>query len=372
MKKRIVLVFALAALLFSLVSTVWAEEEAAGDFTYVLLPDGTAEITAYLGKEDVCVIPETVDGYTVTGLAGNIKLFRQEYNHVYDVVITVGPHVLEIPATVTYIGMLDEEALDAFLGAEGNVLTTWKGEWRVAEDNPVYRSIDGVLFDRTGRTLIQYPADREEENYAVPEGTEEIGCGAFCYNNSLKGLTLPETLKRIGDYAFAGCAEMADLTIPQRVDFIGWLAFPCVTGNRGSVQLRQILVSPYNSVYYDVDGVLFSRADRKLICYPAGRQETSYDVPEGTQILGPYAFNRNQALNILCIPEGVTVIEEMALGAMPNRDGLRIMLPESLTQIDIHQFYKDYAGRYKFVVYPGGGAEAYCLEHHWLFEYADE
>ena len=259
---RTAMIFTLAALLLAPVPGIRAESAVSGEFEYTVLSDGTAEITAYLGKEEVCVIPETVDGYLVIGLRQDLRIGVREYSEVYDAYMVRMPSVLEIPATVTHIGMVQEEALEG-LHDLSRPVTVWKGEWKVSADNPVYRDIDGVLFDRSGETLILYPAGREDEAYAVPEGTREIRRDAFGFTNKLKELRLPETLQRVGDYAFAGCEDLQAIRIPERTVSIGRRAFP--GRYDGGRQFQNIRVSPYNSAYYDVDGVLFSRTDRKLI-----------------------------------------------------------------------------------------------------------
>ena len=57
----------------------------------------------------------------------------------------------------------------------------------VAKGNANFRSVDGVLFSADGKTLILYPAGRQEEEYVVP-GDVEIADGAFAgwaYNISI-------------------------------------------------------------------------------------------------------------------------------------------------------------------------------------------
>ncbi|MBO4926344.1 MAG: leucine-rich repeat domain-containing protein [Clostridia bacterium] len=370
--KRTFAILMLAALLLAPVPGIRAENAVSGEFEYTVLSDGTAEITAYLGKEEVCVIPETVDGYLVIGLRQDLRIGVREYSEVFDAYMVRMPSVLEIPATVTHIGMVQEEALEGYHDLSRSV-TVWKGEWKVSADNPVYRDIDGVLFDRSGETLILYPAGREDEAYAVPEGTQEIRRDAFGFTNKLKELRLPETLQRVGDYAFAGCEDLQAIRIPERTVSIGRRAFP--GRHDGGRQFQNIRVSPYNSAYYDVDGVLFSRTDRKLICYPAGRQEAEYDVPEGTRIIGAYAFAYNRALRVLRIPEGVTDLEEMALGASPTKEGLRIYFPASVTQIQDRQFAMDEQIKFTYVVVPGSPMDTYIQQRYinvYQYEYAQE
>ena len=64
--------FTLLALLLLLISPAMAVDEpqeyTSGDYGYILLDDGTAEITQYFGTDAVVHLPDTIDGFTVTSL----------------------------------------------------------------------------------------------------------------------------------------------------------------------------------------------------------------------------------------------------------------------------------------------------------------
>ena len=50
----------------------------------------------------------------------------------------------------------------------------------VAEDNPKYKSIDGVVYSKDGKQLLLYPAAKNEEGtFEVPKEVTEIGKYAF-------------------------------------------------------------------------------------------------------------------------------------------------------------------------------------------------
>ena len=55
-----------------------------------------------------------------------------------------------IPANITYIETEAFEKLNSLIYIE------------VAEENPEYESIEGILYDRAGNVLV-YPAGREED-----------------------------------------------------------------------------------------------------------------------------------------------------------------------------------------------------------------
>ena len=98
---------------------------------------------------------------------------------------------INIPNSVTEI----ED--DAFWGCKA--LTSIE----VAEDNENYDSIDGVLYDKEKRTLIQCPGGKT--NIEIPNSVTSIGWRAFAWCKALTSIHIrcehPEDLE-IGRYAF--------------------------------------------------------------------------------------------------------------------------------------------------------------------------
>lgn len=96
----------------------------------------------------------------------------------------------------------------------------------VHPDNPVFQSVDGVLFtkkgfDREGKLrhncveLIAYPSAKGAE-YTVPSGTTRLGNQSFKYT-TISRLILPNSLKEIGTNVFYGCSFLKELEIPSSV-----------------------------------------------------------------------------------------------------------------------------------------------------------
>lgn len=78
--------------------------------------------------------------------------------------------------------------------------------------NTGYSSNDGVLLDKDEKTVIQYPIGKAEKEYAVNDGVESIGEGAF-YNGALSSIKLPESIGNVSDAAFAFCQQLDSLEI---------------------------------------------------------------------------------------------------------------------------------------------------------------
>ncbi|MGD1018645.1 MAG: leucine-rich repeat domain-containing protein [Verrucomicrobiia bacterium] len=117
----------------------------------------------------------------------------------------------------------------------------------VDTNNLIYSSVDGVLFDQSQTTLIQYPGG-QAGSYSIPSSVTRIeddafyGCAsltnvtigtsvtnignyAFADCTSLTGVTIPNGVTSIGDDAFFNCASLANVTIPASVVYIGYNAF---------------------------------------------------------------------------------------------------------------------------------------------------
>src|SRR5262249_36240422 len=91
--------------------------------------------------------------------------------------------------------------------------------------NQNYSSIEGVMFDKGQRTLIQYPSAKAGTSYSIPDNVTRIGDSAFfdCWN--LTGVTIPNSLTSIGDWAFGECFDLTSVTIGNSVTSIGGGAF---------------------------------------------------------------------------------------------------------------------------------------------------
>ncbi|WP_196801141.1 leucine-rich repeat protein [Prevotella sp. AGR2160] len=73
----------------------------------------------------------------------------------------------------------------------------------VDEDNPVYSSVMGMLFDKSKTTLLIFPPGQAQKDLVV----------------------LPPSVTAIGDYAFYDCPNLTNVVIPRKVKKIGKRAF---------------------------------------------------------------------------------------------------------------------------------------------------
>ena len=178
---------------------------------------------------------------------------------------------------------------DSVTSIKGNPFQYMSAEIQVSPENPAFSVTDGVLFNKEHTRLIACPCNKAGA-YEIPEGVREIGA-----------------------HAFENCDDLTDVTIPASV--------VSIERNPFAYAQLELKLSPENSYFSLVDGVLFDETGTKLLVYPGGRVGDTYEIPEGTTEIGEFAFTGSQQLSSVTVPENVTAI---APSAFWNCENLRL------------------------------------------------
>lgn len=72
----------------------------------------------------------------------------------------------------------------------------------VDKDNPNFCSVDGVLFSKDMKTLVNYPSMAQRDKYIIPDGVEVIGYSAFMGCN-IKEIYMSDTVDKVEHNAFS-------------------------------------------------------------------------------------------------------------------------------------------------------------------------
>lgn len=174
--------------------------------------------------------------------------------------------------------------------------------------------------------------DGEYQYALLDDGTAEI----TKYSGKEKKLFIPVELggkkvTSIGDRAFLSCDTLTFVSIPDSILYIGANPFCACSG------LKTIFVSPENSYLAVIDGVLFNKANKTLIAYPAAKSDTSYAIPVGIRSIGSYAFCVCNNLTFISIPDSITQIGDNAFRGCSSL--ISISIPDSVTRIDHETFF---------------------------------
>ena len=81
----------------------------------------------------------------------------------------------------------------------------------VYDNNSVYKSINGILYNKNGDTLITYPRGRTDINHNILDGITNIDTNAFRNCIYLNSITIPDSVTSIGGYSLYGCANLTSI-----------------------------------------------------------------------------------------------------------------------------------------------------------------
>ena len=204
-----------------------------GDFSYYVCDDQkTAIIDEWIGDGNTSTItvPETVSynnkEYTVSIVDWNSLYGGYDYSNRNAVTTINIPKSLKSSYNdngIWYFGEIDSIVANGFQNLKAV---------NVDEKNAVWKSIDGVVYSKNGKTLEYYPPQKEDRAFTVPKEVEEIESESFYYDydydvstyENLESIEL-SSVKIIGSWAFRSCNNLRIITIPASVEKIGYEAF---------------------------------------------------------------------------------------------------------------------------------------------------
>lgn len=213
----------------------------------------------YQGSEKNLVIPEEIEGYPVKVIGSSSGNSTVES--------------VSIPKTVLTCWQYS--------------FTDWTAlkEISVSPENENYSSRDGVLYDKSGTYISQYPEGKTDTSLTVSDWFAPWITDKGFYNPYLQELIV----------GYTGGDPL--VTPPESFNL---------------PNLKRFVTQDGDDARYTVDGILYadlSGYGKTLIRYPAGKYTGGVlQVPEGTKAFYPFAFSRMNNLTAIAIPASVTYI----------------------------------------------------------------
>lgn len=176
--------------------------------------------------------------------------------------------------------------------------------------NVHFSVVDNVIYelDATGNMeMILYPYAKKDTTYTVPNKVISIASEAII-NNYIQTINISSSVNNISTSSYV-------FTTPN---------------------LKTINVDSSNATYTSINGVLFSKDKKILYLYPAGKTDSTYNIPSGTTTIGEDAFYNTSNLKHINIPNTVTEIETEGFGYTKGLED--IVIPSSVKEFGAQLF----------------------------------
>ncbi len=156
------------------------------------------------------------------------------------------------------------------------------GTW--SNDDGTYSFI--VLDDGTACLTYLTLTNREKTEITLPETVSDMDGNTYTVSKISEGFSF---------------SDVAVITIPDTITLSATEKY--IYMGSGAQEYR---VSENHPTLEVIDGVLFNKAEKALIRYPAKKTDTEYDIPDGIEAVAPFAFKGADKLVTVSVPDSVT------------------------------------------------------------------
>lgn len=295
---------------------MWLDGEADGFQYSIQLNYGYTVIKSVdKDKTGVVEIPAIIADDPITIARGAFRGCKMTELILPDTVTTINSEAFEDCKNLTTIhfpaSFTDFHGKSENSGDNGGLDSWIKGcdslkAFTVSENNPHYKSMNGILYSKDGKTVGPVPP--------------AISFDSINWNG----------ISAIGDFAFCGReTQRTDIEIPSQITSIGDYAF-CGYGG-----------SWYDSSY---DGTVNIKLNEGLTSIGEYAFSSIYhleeiDLPDSLTFLGKGAFASDNQLKSMTIPPKVTVIPDSLFEDCLNLES--VTLPDGITEIGRLAFYSN-------------------------------
>ena len=161
-------------------------------------------------------------------------------------------------------------------------------------------TIDGLSYyvREDGTAVIdRYWVDEKQDTITIPEeadGYPVVGIGDSVYGKNVTRVIIPGCVVDIADNPFDGMEK-----------------------------LKEIIISPDNSNLENIDGVVYSKSDKRLVCASTAKIG-DFVVPDGIEVIGDGAFWCNPYIREITIPGSVRIIGNSAFYGCKNLSSVHL------------------------------------------------
>lgn len=265
------------------------------------------------------------DKLTTVTMPGDFKL-TGEINEERDPEIMCGENI-------TTINFSTNLKLNTVLYCEGTI-------WNVSEKDPNYKTIEGAIYSKDGKTLVRVPS-------GLKEFTIADGCETFSLQSIFYGQDIPD------DGVYSCCSVLEKITISESVKYIEDEKYKGIYSSNWLESLKEIVV---NSKQLDADSVSKLLANlREMRGYEEG--EYDFKIDDAVKMFGDRVtvegdfciLDKNVLIGYMgkggtvTVPNGIKIIADIVFAeenSLERANIQKVILPESVEKIGEKAFYE--------------------------------
>ena len=236
---------------------------------------------------------------------------------------------VEIPDSVASIG---DGAFDGCL-ALTNI--------QVGEENLAHQSINGSLYTKDGKTLIQYAIGKTDTTFTVPDGVTSIYKFAFRHAGYLEKVIIADSVTSIGNLSFADCTKLKSVEFTENsglltIDSYAFSGCTALTSIAIPDSLKELATGAFEGCT-TLSAVLFGEnIALKSIgwsAFEACSKLTTIAIPDSVESIGIEAFLNCSSLESVTFGKD-SQLREIGSSAFENCTSLKnISIPDGVTAI---------------------------------------
>lgn len=165
-----------------------------------------------IGQRIKVILPDTIKEIASYGLRYNGYFTFPKYIEKLgsSCIIGITNQSITLPATL-------KEVKDTIFSACRNLESIY-----VDPQNNNFKSIDGVLYTKDGKKLIEYPQGKKDKLFKIPDEVQEIGSFAFYGNDYIEEIVSNSSnLKEIGAFAIKECNNLKIVKLCEGLETLG-------------------------------------------------------------------------------------------------------------------------------------------------------
>ena len=291
----------------------------------------SATITGYTGYDQAVTVPNEINGLSIK------KIQKFAFPNPQNITsITISKEVEEIESDV-FIDCINLKKIE------------------VDPLNKNFFSSDGVLYDKSCKTLLAFPSGNTEvfiqtavekigkfaffsskvKQVTLPDNIVHLNEGAFQNCKELIQITLSKALTKIEPYSFFGCQNLKEITLPASLEEIGGSAF------YGCQNLKEVRIIKAPALIENLAFTGCSQELKAIIYEPLNGKFRNSDWLVLLEILNSRGVEENAFRDCMKLKKAVLHegIEKIQYGAFRDCVELEeVVLPSSLLSIGPYAF----------------------------------